>query len=198
MVPRAPPAVGPPSVLRPDYETLAQLPSTWSKPLDLDVCPTLCSSSVGFVAQLINCSPLSFEAQTKKPTQWFWCPNHQNIAVSFEVQTEKDSSLVLRPKQEKLSLWFWYQTIEKPSTLVLRLNQETRAPLLLVHSADHTECHPTSRSSGHWVPDMCLTIPGPLQQVFYSSHDPHRYPSCRTCHLHITRQANTIVHTKQR
>jgi hypothetical protein len=39
--------------------------------------------------------------------------------------------------------------------LVLRLNQETRASSLHVTGADHTRRHPTSRPSGHWVPDLC-------------------------------------------
>jgi hypothetical protein len=39
MVPRAPLAITPPSVLRPDWKTLARLTSRWSKPPDLDVCP---------------------------------------------------------------------------------------------------------------------------------------------------------------
>jgi hypothetical protein len=43
----------------------------------------------------------------------------------------------------------------KPSTLVLRLNQETCAPHLHVHSADHTRRHLISRSPGHQVPDLC-------------------------------------------
>jgi hypothetical protein len=34
------------------------------------------------------------------------------------------------------------------------LNKETRAPRLHVHGADRTRCHPTSRSSGHRVPDL--------------------------------------------
>jgi hypothetical protein len=40
---------------------------------------------------------------------------------------------------------------------------------------------------------MCLTIPDPPHQVFYSYHDPRHCPSCRTCHLHAARQANTIL-----
>jgi hypothetical protein len=44
---------------------------------------------------------------------------------------------------------------EKLSTLVLRLNQETRASHLHVYGADRTRRHPTSRSSGHRVPDLC-------------------------------------------
>jgi hypothetical protein len=42
------------------------------------------------------------------------------------------------------------------------------------------------------------TIPGPLHQISYSCHGPRLYTSCRTYHLHTTRQANTILHMKQR
>jgi hypothetical protein len=44
----------------------------------------------------------------------------------------------------------------------------------------------------------CVTIPGPLHQVSYSCHDSRRCTSCRTCHLHTMRQANTILQMKQR
>jgi hypothetical protein len=80
----------------------------------------------------------------------------------------------------------------------LRLNQEAHAPRLHVHGTDHTRCHPTSRSPGHRVPNLCLIISGPLHQVSYSCHDPHRCPSYRTCQLHTTRQANMILHMNQR
>jgi hypothetical protein len=43
----------------------------------------------------------------------------------------------------------------------------------------------------------CATIPDPLQQVSYSCHDSRRCTSCRTCHLHTMRQANTIHQMKQ-
>jgi hypothetical protein len=89
-------------------------------------------------------------------------------------------------------------TTDKPLTLVLRLNQENHAARLLVHSADNTRCHLTSRSSDHRVPDLCLTILGPLHQVSYYCLDPRRCPPCRTCHLHTMRQANVILHTNQR
>jgi hypothetical protein len=39
--------------------------------------------------------------------------------------------------------------------MVLKLNQEIHAPRLHVHGADRTRHHPTSRSSGHRVPNMC-------------------------------------------
>jgi hypothetical protein len=44
----------------------------------------------------------------------------------------------------------------------------------------------------------CVTIPDPLYQVSYSYHDPYRCPSCRTYHLHTTRQANTILQTRNK
>jgi hypothetical protein len=37
----------------------------------------------------------------------------------------------------------------------LRVNQETRAPSLHVPGGDRTRRHPTSRPSGHRVPDLC-------------------------------------------
>jgi hypothetical protein len=93
----------------------------------------------------------------RKPSQQFLRPNCQ-----------KPSPPVLRPNRRKPSEWFWGQTThktvaigfevqtdEKPSTLVLRLNQEIRAPHLHMHGVNCTRCHPTSWSLGHWVPDLC-------------------------------------------
>jgi hypothetical protein len=122
---------------------------------------------VSFMAQPTNCSLHGFEAQTKKPSRWFWGPNHQIVATDLRPKPgkpppsglrpnlEEPSPTALRPNWEKLSQWFWGQTTDKPPTLVLRLNQETCAPHLLVHGIDCTQYHPTSQSFGHWVPDMC-------------------------------------------
>jgi hypothetical protein len=107
----------------------------------------------------------------------------RNCRADFNAQITKPELLVLRTKSIN------------SSTLVLRPNQETHAPRLLVYSADCTQRHPTSRSSDHRVPGMCLTILGPLHQVSYSCHDPHRYLPYHTCHLYTTRQANVILHT---
>jgi hypothetical protein len=154
MVSRAPPAVAPPPVLRPDRETLARFTSTWSKPLDLDVCPALSHPPVGFEAQPISHRPLGFEAQNKKPSWWFWDSNHQTIATGFEAQTgkpeppilrsnqkkpsppvlrpkqRKPSVLVLRPNRRKLSQWFWGQTTDKLSQWFW--GQTTHKPSTLV------------------------------------------------------------------
>jgi hypothetical protein len=165
MVPRAPPAIASPPVLRSDWETLARLASTWSKLLNLDACPTPSHPPVGFVAQPTNRILLDFEAQTKKPSRWFWGPNYQTVAPSFEAKlgnppppwfwgsTKKPLPPVLMLNWRKQSQWFWDQTTNKSSTLVLRLNQEIRAPRLHVHGADRTQCHPTSQSPGHQVSD---------------------------------------------
>jgi hypothetical protein len=83
MVPRAPPAVTPPPVLRPDWETLVQLASMWSRSLDLDTCPALTSLH-------------RFCGSTDKPKPaWFWGPNQETVTV------------ILRPKSPNRSCQFW-------------------------------------------------------------------------------------------
>jgi hypothetical protein len=89
-------------------------------------------------------------------------PKPRNYRGDFMAEITKLQLPVLRPKPGNLKPPILRPNQEKLSTLVLKPNQETRAPLLLVHDADHTRHHPTSRSSGHWVPDLCLTIPSPL------------------------------------
>jgi hypothetical protein len=112
-------------------------------------------------------------------------PKPRNRHGDFVGQITKPELPVLRSKPGN------------PSTMVLRLSQETRAPRLLVHGADYTQHHPTSRSSGHQVPDLCLTISDHLHQVSYSFLNPCCCLPCRTCHLHTTRQANTFLHATQ-
>jgi hypothetical protein len=121
--------------------------------------------------------------QTK--TRLILRPKLRNHRGDFEAQITKPELPVLRPKPGN------------PTTLVLRLNQEIHAPHLHVHGTDHTQHHPTSRSSGHRVPDLCLTIPDSLHQVSYSCLDPRHCPPCHTCHLHSMRQANVILHTNK-
>jgi hypothetical protein len=106
MVPPAPPVVAPPPGLRSDWETLIQLASMRSKPLDLDACPRHLHPPIGFVAQLTNRSPAGFDAQTNKLSWWFWVPNHHIVAC-----------LVLRHKpinrrgdRKTLHHRFWGQT----------------------------------------------------------------------------------------
>jgi hypothetical protein len=101
--------------------------------------------TAGFESKPLETVTTGFEAKTVKTVRVFLRPNHsQTVAIGFEAQTD-----------EKPTKWFWGQTTHKPSTLVLRLNQETHAPRLQVHGADRTQRHPTSRSPGHRVPDLC-------------------------------------------
>jgi hypothetical protein len=88
MMPRAPPDVAPPPVLRQNWETLARLASQWSKSLDVDACPSQ------------RFHPLiGFEAQTyKPPLTSFWGPKPRNRCGDFEAQITKPSTLVLRHK----------------------------------------------------------------------------------------------------
>jgi hypothetical protein len=68
------------------------------------------------VAQLTNRNPIGFEAQTKKPSRWFWDPNHQIEAAGFEAQTGKPSTtLVLRFNQETHHR-FWDQSKRNVTT----------------------------------------------------------------------------------
>jgi hypothetical protein len=51
------------------------------------------------VVQPINQSLLGFDVQTKKPSRWFWGPNHQTVATGFEAQ-------IRNPPPP----WFWGST----------------------------------------------------------------------------------------
>jgi hypothetical protein len=142
--------------------------------------------ATGFEAKSFKTVTTGFEVKLVETVRVVLRPNlSQTIAIGFEAQTD-----------EKPSQWFWGQTTNKPPTLVLRLNQETRAPSLHVPGTDRTRCHLTSRPPGHRVPDLC-DHPGPLHQVSYSCHDPRLCTPCRTCHLHIMRQANAILQMRQ-
>jgi hypothetical protein len=99
----------------------------------------------GFEAKLPETVATGFEAKPVKTVRVVLRPNHsQTVAIGFEAQTD-----------EKPFEWFWGQTTYKPSTLVLRRNKKTRAPRLQGNGADHPRRHPTSRSPGHRVPDLC-------------------------------------------
>jgi hypothetical protein len=62
---------------------------------------------IDFMAQLINHSSLSFEAQTKKSLQWFWGTNHQTVATDFDAQTGKPAATGFEAKLgETINLGF--------------------------------------------------------------------------------------------
>jgi hypothetical protein len=62
------------------------------------------------VAQPTNWSPLGFEAQTKKPSWWFWGINHQTKAADFEAQIGKLSTTLVLRLNEETDCRFWGQT----------------------------------------------------------------------------------------
>jgi hypothetical protein len=131
--------------------------------------------SIGFVAQPTETVTTGFEAKLAKTVRVVLRPNHsQTVTVGFEVQTD-----------------------EKPSTLVLRLNQEIRAPRLYVHGADRTWCHLTSQSSGHRVPDLCdypwSSAPGLL--LLPRSSSLHVMPHLPPAH-HETSKRDSLNDTK--
>jgi hypothetical protein len=99
MMPRAPPIVAPPPVLRPIQQTLAWLASRWSKPPDLDLCPTLHHPPLSVLwcnRQTVACLVLR--------------PRPRNCHSDFEVQITKPELLVLRPKPGNRRPWFWGST----------------------------------------------------------------------------------------
>jgi hypothetical protein len=101
--------------------------------------------AAGFEAKPSETVTTGFEAKSAKTVWVVLRPNYsQTVDIGFEAQTD-----------EKLSELFWGQTTHKSSTLVLRINQETRASRLHLHDANRTQCHLTSRSPGHRVPDLC-------------------------------------------
>jgi hypothetical protein len=118
--------------------------------------------SVGFMAQPTNRSLHGFEAQIGQLEPPVLSPNQRKTSPPIlRSNWRKPSTPVLRPNWRNLSQWFWGQTTDKPSTLVLRLNQETHAPRLLMHGVDRTQRHLTSRSPGHQVPDLCDHLRSP-------------------------------------
>jgi hypothetical protein len=62
------------------------------------------------VAQPTNRISLDFEAQTKKPSRWFWVPNHQIEAAGFKTQTEKPSTTLVLGLNQETDRRFWGQT----------------------------------------------------------------------------------------
>jgi hypothetical protein len=88
-------------------------------------------------------------------------------------------------------------------TLVLRLNQETRASCLHVPSADHTRCHSTSRPPTHQVSDLCdhlrSSAPGLILLSRSSSLHamPHLLPAHHKTSNHDSPNEIKVTKTKQ-
>jgi hypothetical protein len=141
----------------------------------------------GFEVKPLETVTTGFEAKPAKTVRVVLRPNHsQTVVIGFEAQTDKKSFE-----------WFWGQTIHKPLTLVLRLNQETHAPHLHMHGTDRTWRHSTSRSSGHRVPDLCdyLRSFAPGLQLLPRSSSLHAMPHLPPAH-HETSKRDSLNETK--
>jgi hypothetical protein len=174
MVPHASPTVVPLPVLRPDWKTLARLASSWSRPLDLNVCP-----ASSFLHRFCGTTDKS------KPV-WFWGSNQETTAV------------ILRPKSPNQSCQFWGSNRETRRRRFWGQNRENHRPwfwgstkkltllisMYMVQTA-HDITRPLDRPTIKYP--TCATIFGPLHQVSYSCRNPHRCMPCHTCHLYTTR-----------
>jgi hypothetical protein len=184
-MPRAPPVIAPPLILRQDWETLTRLASMWSKPLDfwrnwqIEVRLVL-------MPKPRNCR-CDFEAQiTKLYHHRFWGQTRRNRPNGFVVKLVKNhpSGFEVKPLTN-CRPWFWGST-KKHMLLISSYMVQTA----------HSVTRPPDRPATEYP--TCAIIPDPQHQVSYSCHDPHRCPPCCTCHLHTTRQANMILHIIQR
>jgi hypothetical protein len=169
MMPHKPPIATPPSVLKQNWEILAWLASRWSKLPDVNACPhTVFIHSSVLRHKPTNLLPLGFEAQTKKLLCWFCGSYHQTTATSFEAETGKLERVVLRPNRKNRSHCFWGQIGRNHWPWFWGWTKKHVLLVSLCTVQTTHKRHPTSRSSGHRVPDMCLTIPRSLHQVSYS------------------------------
>jgi hypothetical protein len=142
-----------------------------NKPLDLDTCPTPSHPPVGFVAQPTNRSLLGFEAQIKKPSRWFWGPNHQTVAVDFEAQTKKPSTtLILRLNQETVATGF--ETKSEKTVLVVLWPNHWQTVELGFEAQPENMCSLSPRAwcRPHTAPsDLLITRPPSTWHVWPSS-----------------------------
>jgi hypothetical protein len=89
------------------------------------------------------------------------------------------------PQKKILVLRLPHECLQRPLSNTTRLGRSTHCSGERIGPGPNTGQQTTS-----------LTIPNPLHQISYSCIDPRRCPSCRTCHIHTTRQANAILHTR--
>jgi hypothetical protein len=136
---------------------------------------------------------LGFEAQPKNPPPILRSNQEKPSPLILRSNQRKPLPLVLGSNQQKLSEWFWGQTTHKPSTLVLRLNQETRAPSLHVSGADRTRRHPTSRPLGHRVSDLCDHLRSSAPGILFLPRSSSLHIMSHLPPGHTTRHANTIL-----
>jgi hypothetical protein len=143
--------------LRLDWETLAWLTSKRSKPLDLDTCPTLSSSSHWYCG-----------ATHKTIAHFVLRPKPRNHRANFMGQITKPQLPVLRPKQGKPSEWFWGQTTKTVATgfeaklgETVNLGLEAK-PRNSHFSSPRAQCRPYTTS-----PDLSIVRPPSTQHVLH-------------------------------
>jgi hypothetical protein len=180
--------------LNPTWFHTKQAARSWRVSHTVFILPSILWHTRQTIARLV----LRHKPILKSPNRscWFWRPNRKTWSHRFWSQTRRNHRHRFWAQTiNKPSWWFWGQTTDKLSTLVLRLNQETRTPRLLVHGVNRTQCHPTSRSSGQRVSDLCDHPRSSALDLLLLP----RFSSLPTMpHLNITRQANTILQMKQR
>jgi hypothetical protein len=138
-----------------------------------------------------NCSYRVWGPNWKTRSHQFWGQIERNCGHWFQGQTGRNcpsgfkaKPLTNRPNgfdaKPLTNHWPWFWVLKKP--------------VLLISTCTVQTAHGVTRPPDHsaTVYPTCATISGPLHQVSYFLHDPHRCPPCRTCHLHTMRQANTI------
>jgi hypothetical protein len=79
----------------------------------------------------------------------------ETVATSFEAKLEKTVAVSFEAKPLETIATGFEAKLAKTVRVVLRLNQETRAPHVHVHGTYRTRRHPTSRLPGHRVPGLC-------------------------------------------
>jgi hypothetical protein len=137
--------------------------------------------SVGFVVQSINRSPLDFEAQTKKPSRWFWGPNHQTKATSFDAQTRKPSTTLFWGSTKKPTADFeakpgetvatsFEAKLEKTVWVVLRPNHSQTVDLgFVAQPRNPPSSSPRARCRPHTAPPDLLIVRPPSTRPVRSS-----------------------------
>jgi hypothetical protein len=162
----------------PDRSATEYLTCAWLYPIIRTKSPTLASI-------LVVVCHVAFATYTSRDKQTCFSTLNNSIWVSWQGSNQETVVVVLRSKHWQIVATDFKVKL-KPR--VSRLHH--------VYDVDHIRHHPTSQSSGHWVPELCLIIPDPPHQVSHSCPDPHHCPSYCICHLHIRRQVNTFLHTE--
>jgi hypothetical protein len=156
--------------------------------------------------KLKNPPPPWFWGWTKKPTTGFEVKPGETVATSFDGKLEKTVVTGFETKSVKtVAAGFEVKPLETIATgFEAKPAKIVRVVLRPNHSQTISTCQlqTTHGVTGHLDRlateyPTCAIIPSPLHQDSYSYHGPRRCTPCRTCHLHTTRQANTILQMKQ-